>query len=433
MTQIKRITLLLCFLASSTLLSTGCSAGRPFPGKSVQWKEHSFIAGGCERQPQTFSPTGLKVTDDATYLMIRVDGYEPPRSYDDVEVEVESRRQAFQRRIDTWSIILNNDSLDSREIMFMPGSEGTRCSDAFAKFRERRGVLEVAFPLQIVATTPVQVRVERRMLFYNDGVEQTRAVYSLPAGGWSVYHSPNLPVDTRTPSIERVELTDLFSQSAIITWQSSKRITGRIELAEDGEKLRTICDIDLLRDAHQVELRQLHPDTAYRYRITGFDLAGNPAQPATGEFRTAVDSIPYETSGEFNVPWREVELTAAGPQVAIPGGVSGIWAAAGTRTVCKLNREASPGLYKLSICLWNDADAQPIDIRTGRSRERPFHTKTVATIPAFADEKLHHYEILLRTPAPFDRIIFATRTGHSGPITSIRLYEMSERLARPAR
>lgn len=422
------------FLASGTLLSAGCSAGGSFPGRTVRWKEHNFVAGGpSSRRSSNFSPAGLKVTDDANYLLIRVDGYEPPRSYDNIQIEVEGSRQAFQRRIDTWSIILDNDSLDSREIVFMPGKEGTRCSEVFANFRERNGILEVAFPLQIIATTPVQVRVERRMLFYNDGVEQTRAVYSLPAEGWSVYHSPNLHVDTRTPSIDKVELTDLFSRSAIITWQSSKRITAKLELAEGGEQLRTICNIDSLRNAHQVELKQLLPDTDYRYRITGFDLRGIPAQPATGKFRTAVDSIPYETSDEFRAGWREVELTAAGPQGVIPGGVSGIWAAAGTRTVCKLNREVSPGLYKLSICLWNNADAQPIDIRAGRSRERPFHTKTVATIPAFADEKLHHYEILLRTPAPFDRIIFATRTGHSGPVTSIRLFEMSERVARPVR
>jgi hypothetical protein len=84
-------------------------------------------------------------------------------------------------------------------------------------------------------------------------------------------------LDTKPPRIARIEPRKLRARSAIIRWRTSEPAGGQVQYWENGKRRRTTRPDGALARSHKMRVGGLRPGTAYRYRILGWDAAGNRA------------------------------------------------------------------------------------------------------------------------------------------------------------
>jgi hypothetical protein len=85
------------------------------------------------------------------------------------------------------------------------------------------------------------------------------------------------PIDAKPPRISRIDLRKIRQRSAIIRWRTSEPATGQVQFWEKGRKRRTTPVDRTLERGHKARVGGLDPGTVYRFRVLGWDAAGNGA------------------------------------------------------------------------------------------------------------------------------------------------------------
>jgi hypothetical protein len=83
------------------------------------------------------------------------------------------------------------------------------------------------------------------------------------------------PPDTKPPRIYQVRPRKVRQRFAIVRWRTSEPATGQIQYWEEGRNRRTTRLDQTLERGHKARIGGLAPGTRYRYRILGWDAAGN--------------------------------------------------------------------------------------------------------------------------------------------------------------
>jgi hypothetical protein len=98
--------------------------------------------------------------------------------------------------------------------------------------------------------------------------------------------------DTTPPLIKDVSISSETETSAVITWTTNEPATGDIEYGKETDYGLTASSADLTTD-HSLTLSNLESNTAYHFRVTSGDEAGNQASSADNIFVTSREKSPY--------------------------------------------------------------------------------------------------------------------------------------------
>ena len=98
--------------------------------------------------------------------------------------------------------------------------------------------------------------------------------------------------DTTPPLIKDVSISSETETSAVITWITNEPATGDIEYGKETDYGLTASSADLTTD-HSFTLSNLESNTAYHFRVTSSDEAGNQASSADNIFVTSREKSPY--------------------------------------------------------------------------------------------------------------------------------------------
>jgi N-acetylmuramoyl-L-alanine amidase len=93
-------------------------------------------------------------------------------------------------------------------------------------------------------------------------------------------------IDTKPPRISGVETRKVRQRSAIIRWQTSEPASGQIQYWRPGRTRRNAPMDATLQRGHKDRLAGLRPGTDYRFRVLGWDAAGNGSFSRPKPFRT---------------------------------------------------------------------------------------------------------------------------------------------------
>jgi len=83
--------------------------------------------------------------------------------------------------------------------------------------------------------------------------------------------------DTSPPVIQKVSLSDMTENSAIITWQTDEPATSQVTIWDSDVSVSTELDTTLVSN-HSVRLNDLKPDTKYQFTVMSKDKVGNEAK-----------------------------------------------------------------------------------------------------------------------------------------------------------
>jgi len=99
-------------------------------------------------------------------------------------------------------------------------------------------------------------------------------------------------VDTTPPVISGVSTSSETDTSADVTWTTNEPADSYVEYGKDISYGLTASSNELTAN-HSLKLTGLEPNTAYHFRVTSSDKAGNKASSADNIFITAQEKSPY--------------------------------------------------------------------------------------------------------------------------------------------
>jgi hypothetical protein len=100
------------------------------------------------------------------------------------------------------------------------------------------------------------------------------------------------PADTTPPVIKNVSTSSETQTTAIIVWTTNEPGSSDVEYGKNTDYGLTASSAELTTD-HSITLSDLEPNTAYHFRVTSSDKAGNQASSADNIFVTAQEKSPY--------------------------------------------------------------------------------------------------------------------------------------------
>jgi len=92
--------------------------------------------------------------------------------------------------------------------------------------------------------------------------------------------------DTAAPIISNVQVTDINGTTATVGWATNEPATSKVEYGLSTALGQQVTEPDLVAQ-HSVQLTGLQPETAYFYRVSSTDSAGNTASSDTLTFSTS--------------------------------------------------------------------------------------------------------------------------------------------------
>ena len=98
--------------------------------------------------------------------------------------------------------------------------------------------------------------------------------------------------DTTPPVIKNVSTSSETETSAVIAWTTNEPGSSDVEYGKNTDYGLTASSAELTTD-HSITLSDLEPNTAYHFRVTSSDKAGNQASSADNIFVTAQEKSPY--------------------------------------------------------------------------------------------------------------------------------------------
>jgi hypothetical protein len=94
------------------------------------------------------------------------------------------------------------------------------------------------------------------------------------------------PVDTKPPRISAIDTRKLRPKSALVRWRTSEPASGQVQYWEPGHARDTTPVDRTLARGHKARLRSLDRATQYRFRVLGWDAAGNADRSRPKRFTT---------------------------------------------------------------------------------------------------------------------------------------------------
>ncbi len=117
--------------------------------------------------------------------------------------------------------------------------------------------------------------------------------------------------DTAPPVIKNISTSSETETGAVITWTTNEPASSGVEYGKDTEYGLTVSSADLTTE-HSLTLSDLESNTAYHFRITSSDKAGNQALSADNLFVTAREKSTYSLA-LLSVEWgRRTDTTSLG-------------------------------------------------------------------------------------------------------------------------
>ena len=98
--------------------------------------------------------------------------------------------------------------------------------------------------------------------------------------------------DIAPPVIKNVSTSSETETSAVIAWTTNEPGSSDVEYGKNTDYGLTASSAELTTD-HSITLSDLEPNTAYHFRVTSSDKAGNQASSADNIFVTAQEKSPY--------------------------------------------------------------------------------------------------------------------------------------------
>jgi hypothetical protein len=103
---------------------------------------------------------------------------------------------------------------------------------------------------------------------------------------------PPTPADTTPPVIKNVSTSSETETTAIIAWTTNEPGSSNVEYGKNTDYGLTASSTELTTD-HSITVSNLEPNTAYHFRVTSSDKAGNQASSTDNIFVTAKEKSPY--------------------------------------------------------------------------------------------------------------------------------------------
>jgi PKD repeat protein len=117
--------------------------------------------------------------------------------------------------------------------------------------------------------------------------------------------------DTTPPVITNVSTSSETETGAVITWTTNEPASSVVEYGQETDYGLTTSSPELTTD-HSVTLSDLAPNTAYHFRVTSSDKAGNQASSADNIFVTAQEKSTYSLA-LLSMEWgRRTETSSLG-------------------------------------------------------------------------------------------------------------------------
>lgn len=98
--------------------------------------------------------------------------------------------------------------------------------------------------------------------------------------------------DTTAPAITNVQVSNVTDTGALVSWTTNEAATEQVEYGTTSAFGQRLPLASSLSTAHQVLLSGLSSQTAYYYRVTSTDAAGNAAVSASATFQTSGVVVP---------------------------------------------------------------------------------------------------------------------------------------------
>ncbi|UCH50861.1 MAG: redoxin domain-containing protein [Chloroflexota bacterium] len=95
--------------------------------------------------------------------------------------------------------------------------------------------------------------------------------------------------DTTPPAIQKVSISDIIEDSAVVTWQTDEPATSQVKILDSNVSISTELDKTLVAN-HSATLTDLKPNTRYRFMLISKDKRGNEAKL---EIELTTPSQPY--------------------------------------------------------------------------------------------------------------------------------------------
>jgi len=129
---------------------------------------------------------------------------------------------------------------------------------------------------------------------------------------------PPTPADTTPPVIKNISTSSETETSAVITWTTNKPASSHVEYGKNTDYGLTASSADLTTD-HSLTVSNLLPNTAYHFRVTSTDKAGNQASSEDNIFVTAQEKSPYSLA-LLSLEWgRRTDTSVMGMGVTVEG------------------------------------------------------------------------------------------------------------------
>ncbi len=103
------------------------------------------------------------------------------------------------------------------------------------------------------------------------------------------------PADTTAPVISSVQVTDITSTSAVVTWTTNEPSTTQADFGTGGSFTSSTPLVTGLTTVHSARIEGLQSFTSYNFRAVSSDAAGNTAMSTPGTFTTS-NQLPAITS-----------------------------------------------------------------------------------------------------------------------------------------
>jgi hypothetical protein len=146
----------------------------------------------------------------------------------------------------------------------------------------------------------------RASTVYHITVSSSDAVSNGPTLGGPVDATTNAVPDTTAPVIAGVQVTDITTNSAVITWTTNEAATSRVDYSDAaGAAPNLRADVALVTQ-HRIALTGLTDNTTYSFVVRSTDVSQNLAESAVLEFATESASVdgPPTAPGPITAPAR---------------------------------------------------------------------------------------------------------------------------------
>jgi hypothetical protein len=247
------------------------------------------VANGAKDSKEAPYIQRLRAWTADSHLVLRFEGdLQLGRHLDALRANSDERfHHADQRLV----ITLDNEALVEFSLAVLPAGPEHKLAlvPPQGKFSADATGVEVAIPLEVIQSSPVEVIAEVSSQYYaaeGQMVATTgRTLFAGPDGQAVRLEIPELPVLAGDPEVIAQPVATAGPYSATLEWETSHRTDVDVTVTVPKQPARQIRQ-PYRQQRHQLVIAELTPDTAYVATLTGRDFAGRAAAPREVRFQT---------------------------------------------------------------------------------------------------------------------------------------------------